>query len=135
MFKNFCTTFSNIHDMLWLYSMRTKNCTRGKNGWESSYISKHSFAKFHSRQSKISVFKGFYVYFLAKECLGKSCNDSHKTFFSPGAIFWKHNLLKGVCHEIFDLQFFSWFKPIWAPDKQAKVFSNSVSISPRYSNF
>ena len=29
--------------------------------------------------------------------------------------------LKGVCHEIFDLQF---FKPIWAPDKQVKVFSN-----------
>ena len=40
--------------------------------------------------------------------------------------------LKGVCHEIFYLQFFSWFEPIWAPDKQAKVFSNSVSISPRY---
>ena len=30
-----------------------------------------------------------------------------------------------MCHEIFDLQFFSWFEPIWAPDKQAKVFSNS----------
>ena len=30
-------------------------------------------------------------------------------------------------------QFFSWFKPIWAPDKQARVFSKSVSISPRYS--
>ena len=41
--------------------------------------------------------------------------------------------LKGVCHEIFDLRFFSWFQPIWAPDKQAEVFSNSVSISPRYS--
>ena len=27
------------------------------------------------------------------------------------------------------------FRPIWAPDKQADVFSNSVSISPRYSNF
>ena len=24
-------------------------------------------------------------------------------------------------------------EPIWAPDKQAKVFSNSVSISQRYS--
>ena len=53
---------------------------------------------------------------------------------------WKASLpeqrftLKVVCHEIFDLQFFSWFKPIWAPDKQAKkVFSNSVSILPRYS--
>ena len=38
-----------------------------------------------------------------------------------------------MCHNIFDLHFFSWFKPIWAPDKQAKVFSNSVSILPRYS--
>ena len=25
---------------------------------------------------------------------------------------------KGVCHEIFDLSFLSWFEPIWAPDKQ-----------------
>ena len=33
-----------------------------------------------------------------------------------------------MCHEIFDLQFFSWFEHIWAPDKQAKVFSNSVSF-------
>ena len=29
--------------------------------------------------------------------------------------------------------FFSWFEPIWATDKQAKVFSNYCSISPRYS--
>ena len=28
-----------------------------------------------------------------------------------------------MCHEIFDLQCFSWFEPIWAPDKQAEVFS------------
>ena len=41
--------------------------------------------------------------------------------------------LKGVCHEIFDLQFFSWFVRIWVPDKQAKVFSNSVSIWTIYS--
>ncbi len=39
------------------------------------------------------------------------------------------NVLKGVCHKIFDLQFFSGFEPIWAPDKQAKVFLNSISIS------
>ena len=44
-------------------------------------------------------------------------------------------LLKGVCHEIFDLQFFSRFEPIWAPDKQTKVFSNLVKILPRNSNF
>ena len=43
--------------------------------------------------------------------------------------------LKGVCHKIFDLQFFLWFEPIWAPDKQAKIFSNLVSILLRYSNF
>ena len=29
--------------------------------------------------------------------------------------------------------FLSWFEPIWAPDKQANVFSNSVSILLRYS--
>ena len=33
--------------------------------------------------------------------------------------------LKGVCQEILDLQFFSWFEPTWAPDKQAEKFSNS----------
>ena len=31
--------------------------------------------------------------------------------------------------------FFSWIKQIWALEKQAKMFSNSVSISPKYSNF
>ena len=29
--------------------------------------------------------------------------------------------LKGQCHEIFELYFFSLIKPIWAPDKQAKM--------------
>ena len=43
--------------------------------------------------------------------------------------------LKGQSNEILDPQFISSFKPIWAPDKQAKVFSNFVSISLRYSNF
>ena len=43
--------------------------------------------------------------------------------------------LKGQSNEIFDPQFFSSFGPIWAPDKQAKTFLNSVSISLRYSNF
>ena len=30
-----------------------------------------------------------------------------------------------MCHEIFYLHFLAWFAPIWAPDKQAKVFYNS----------
>ena len=34
--------------------------------------------------------------------------------------------LKGVCGEIFTV-YFSWFEPIWAPDKQAKVFSNHTA--------
>ena len=51
--------------------------------------------------------------------------------------FWKFTLnikkcLRGVCHKIFCLHFL-WFKPIWAPDKQSKVFSNSVTILLRYS--
>ena len=64
-------------------------------------------------------------------------NPKHYNFKFEG--FEAHDIhcdqeisLKGVCHEIFDLQFFSCFEPIWAPDKQAKVFLNSVLISPRY---
>ena len=41
--------------------------------------------------------------------------------------------LKGSVSRDFRPQFFSWFEPIWTPDKQAKVFSNSVLILPRYS--
>ena len=36
-----------------------------------------------------------------------------------------------MCHEIFT-PIFSWFKSIWAPEKQPKVFSNLVSILLRY---
>ena len=39
----------------------------------------------------------------------------------------------GSVSKICDLQFFSLFQPIWTPDKQATVFSNSVLISSRYS--
>ena len=49
------------------------------------------------------------------------------------ALYILYNRYKGVCHEIFDLYFFPWFEPIWAPDKQGKVFSNLVSFSVRYS--
>ena len=42
-------------------------------------------------------------------------------------------LFKGSVSRDFRPLFFSWFKPIWAPDKQPKVFSESVSISPRNS--
>ena len=44
-------------------------------------------------------------------------------------ISWKIWSSKGKCHKIFGPYFFSWFEPIWATDKQPKVFSNSVSIS------
>ena len=42
--------------------------------------------------------------------------------------------VKGSVSQDFWPPFFLWFQfqPIWAPDKQAKVFSNSVSISLRY---
>ena len=39
--------------------------------------------------------------------------------------------IKGSVSRDFRPPVFLWFEPIWAPDKQAKVFSNS--ISPRYS--
>ena len=38
-----------------------------------------------------------------------------------------------MCHKIFSLHYLPWFEPIWAHDKQAKVFLISVSILPRYS--
>ena len=74
-------------------------------------------------------FSNFLEYFRENE-------NFHKTVFScilymdPRWNFWIKKgwkssdtvLLKGVCYEIFDLKFFSLFKPIWAPDKQAKVF-------------
>ena len=44
-----------------------------------------------------------------------------------------YRLFKGSVSRDLRPPFFSWFNPIWAPDKQAKVFSNSLSISPRYS--
>ena len=44
-----------------------------------------------------------------------------------------YRLFKGSVSRDLRPPFFSWFDPIWAPDKQAKVFSNSLSISPRYS--
>ena len=43
-------------------------------------------------------------------------------------------LLKGQCHEISDLQFFSSFKPDWAMDQRNKIFTILVKISPTYSN-
>ena len=42
--------------------------------------------------------------------------------------------LKGQCHEIFDLYFFSLIEPIWSPDKQAKMVFLKNSFSQRYSN-
>ena len=46
----------------------------------------------------------------------------HYTVYNVHTLYSTRFWLKGVCHEIFDLQFFSWFEPIWAPDKQAKYF-------------
>ena len=66
-------------------------------------------------------------------CIGSETKSSE--VFPVKYKIGKNLALKGVCHEIFDLQFFSLFKPIWTPDKQAKIFSNSATISPRYSNF
>ena len=44
------------------------------------------------------------------------------------------SLLKGQCHEIFYLLFFSWIEPIWAPDKQTKMVFLKKSLSRRYLN-
>ena len=42
-------------------------------------------------------------------------------------------MLKGQSNEIFDPQFFSSFKLVWATDQRDKIFSNFVSFSLRYS--
>ena len=42
-------------------------------------------------------------------------------------------IFKGSVSRDFQPLLFSRFDPTWAPDKQAKVFSNLVSIWPRYS--
>ena len=53
-----------------------------------------------------------------------------RRFFYCCFIWQKISSLKGVCHEI-STSIFSWFEPIQAPNKQAEMFSNSVSTSPR----
>ena len=59
---------------------------------------------------------------------------SHSLFFSCSFYFLASYPALGMSLKGVSRDFpFSWFKPIWAPDKQPKVFSNLVSISPRYS--
>ena len=41
---------------------------------------------------------------------------------APSSLLVKGCPVKEVCHKIFEPLFFSWFVPIWAPDKQPKVF-------------
>ena len=43
--------------------------------------------------------------------------------------------LQGQSNEIFDLQFFSSFEPVWATDQCVKIFSILVQISRSYSKF
>ena len=44
------------------------------------------------------------------------------------------DFLKGQSNEIFDVQFFSLFEPVWVTDQWVKIFSVLVEISLRYSN-
>ena len=50
-------------------------------------------------------------------------------------LLFKENSLKRQSYEIFDLQFFSSFKPAWTTDQWVKIFSFWVSFLPRYQNF
>jgi hypothetical protein len=54
-----------------------------------------------------------------------------------GAVRPINNLssLKEQCHEIFSFRFFSQDNSIWGSDKPPKIFSNSVSNLPSFSNF
>ena len=47
---------------------------------------------------------------------------------------WRYFSLKGQCHKIFELYFFSLIEPIWALYKQAKIVFLKNSFSRRYSN-
>ena len=45
------------------------------------------------------------------------------------------NVLKGQSNEIFDLQFFSYFEPVWATDQWGKIVLSMIKISLSYSTF
>ena len=57
---------------------------------------------------------------------GSSSESGSSTLLRDKGKFCESSYLQGVCHKI--------LKPIWSPDKQAKIFPNSVSILARYSN-
>ena len=51
------------------------------------------------------------------------------------AILVRLHLQKWQSNEIFDLKFFSSFKPTWVKGQRIKIFSILIQISPRYLNF
>ena len=59
-------------------------------------------------------------------------NQNNVLSWFPNLEILSKNFFKGSVSRDFRPQFCFWFKPIWAPYKQAKVFSNPVSLSPRY---
>ena len=64
------------------------------------------------------------------------CDASVQDFVSIPLMFphLPYLCLKSMCHEICDHHFFSpLINSIFAPDKRFTVFSNTVSISPKYS--
>ena len=54
-------------------------------------------------------------------------SDTFQQILSPVA-------LQRQCHEIYNLYFFSWIEPIWAPDKHAEMVFLTNSFSRRCSN-
>jgi hypothetical protein len=70
--------------------------------------------------------------------LKNAAQNFSANFFVSG-VFYKNVifnvLLKGQCHEIFDLRFFSLNNTPCSPHSRAKAFLNSASNSPRYDRF
>jgi hypothetical protein len=91
------------------------------------------------KQNRLKAEKLFIFGFFRQFGSLLSCS-SRNTFFINGVLpttlySTQRTFLKGQCHEIFDLRFFSSNKTPWAPDSWAKAFLNSASNSPRYDRF
>ena len=77
-----------------------------------------------------------FILFKALLSIFSKINSFNKWKQSRWVFFISYNMpcLKGSVSRDFRPSFFSWYEPFWATDKQAKIFSNLVSISPKNSN-
>ena len=87
-----------------------------------------------------------FIRFSKRDIYSQVCEHFQKYCLKcRGQILWTNTVVRSLqSHRYFFLSrvpgvqvtrlstlIFSWFNPIWAPDKQAQIFSNSVAISTR----